>query len=75
MRNLRKLAILAIGLGVSSMSLAYWTSASLESERENGMYYRICNYQTLDGYRFSIQVKGFCPISVRVDPETGQYQK
>lgn len=34
-----------------------------------------CFYQTLGGFEFSIIVRGICPFSIEINPETGQWKK
>lgn len=48
-----------------------YESATCTFAGSNGVFYKMCNCRTLTGYRFSITVKGFCPLSVQIDPTTG----
>lgn len=48
-----------------------YESATCSFAGNNGVFYKMCNCRTLTGYRFSITVKGFCPLSVEIDPTTG----
>ncbi|WP_439327434.1 hypothetical protein [Lonepinella sp. BR2357] len=84
MRNLRKLALLAVGLGVSSVALAEWESAELEtmfdtSGRNPNGDYVTCDYKTGGlvggGYRFSVTMKGSCELYIEVDPESGKWRR
>lgn len=56
------------GLPPSNMERANRTG-----EDDAGGGYRRCSYSTMNGFKFSINVKGYsCPYSVQVNPETMQ---
>lgn len=50
-----------------------WESATNVAQEPTGdtMLTR-CVYQTLGGYRFSVNQRGLCPFTVEVNPETGR---
>jgi len=67
------LFLLCIVLSSASFAQGRWESATnVGQERTGDVMLTSCIYQTLGGYRFSIVVRGICPFSVRVNPETGQ---
>lgn len=72
--KLRKLMLLVIGLSSSSMVLANWESAYLKEEHRGNGLYNTCMYETISGYRFSLQLT-FCQYSVEVNTETGMVRK
>ncbi|MDY2947506.1 MAG: hypothetical protein SOS93_06730 [Mannheimia varigena] len=82
MRNLRKLAILAIGLGTSVNAFADWiTIYSIDgiSSGNLGASFRTCRYSTSPfggGETISIRVSGsFCPSSIEYNPETNTWRE
>ena len=75
MISLKKITILFAGLASTSQAFADWESANLEEEIQSSGIYSTCIYESISGYRFSIQNKGFCPGIVHVDPETGRVKK
>lgn len=75
MISLKKITILFTGLASASQAFADWESANLEEEIQSSGIYRTCIYESTSGYRFSIQNRGFCPLIVQVDPETGRVKK
>lgn len=73
--KLKKLMLLVIGLASSNMVFADWESATNTGQSETGDYrYTRCHYETLMGFRFSIVVQGFCPLSIQFNPETQQWR-
>ncbi|MEG9476135.1 hypothetical protein [Mannheimia indoligenes] len=76
MRNLRKLAILAIGLGTSVSAFAdFITAWEVSDTQECGVQYCRCTYDA-DGLIFTINIKsGYCPLSIQIDPETGRWRR
>ena len=72
-----------IGLGLLLFaSAAYpqnygrWETATNTGQSSTGdIMLTRCNYQTLGGYEFSIIVRGICPFSVQVNPETGHVKR
>jgi hypothetical protein len=59
-------------LSTASLAQDGWVGATLVSEEPTAPTFNRCLYQTLDGYRFTIIVNGPCPISVLVNPRTGE---
>lgn len=75
MRSLRKLAILAVGLGVSvSVFADFITALEVSGTEQCGIQYCRCTYDA-DGLIFTINVKGFCPMIIEIDPETGRWRR
>ncbi len=72
--KLRKLMLLAIGLSSSSMVFANWETAYLKAEHRGNGLYNTCVYETILGYRFSLQMP-FCQYSVEINTETGMVRK
>jgi hypothetical protein len=64
------------GYGTSFNSGDRWESATNMGQEStgDGMLTR-CTYQTLGGYNFSTNVRGVCPITVKVNPETRQVRE
>ena len=53
-----------------------WDSATKFDEGTTGdSSIRRCFYQTLGGYRFSVDVRGMCPYQVEVNVETGRVRQ
>ncbi|MDD6911737.1 hypothetical protein [Actinobacillus minor] len=76
MCKLERIMFLAVGLGTSSMALAEWESAYSSGESDTGdIRYTRCHYETIGGFRFSIIVKGICPVTIEFNPETQQWRK
>lgn len=76
MRSLRKWAILAVGLGTSVSAFAgFITAWEVSGTQQCGVQYCRCTYQAVDGFIFSINVKGFCPVMIQIDPETGVWKR
>lgn len=83
MRSLRKLAVLAVGLGTSVSVFAEWMEARLVSSSGGFLSdYQECTYMinkmfsSIDGEEFTIRIKGSsCPSSVEFDPETNQWRR
>jgi hypothetical protein len=71
---MRGLVIALALLGAAAVQAAgRFEPASLQGEQETGdPLLRRCVYQTLGGYRFSVVMRSLCPITVRVNPETGE---
>lgn len=59
-----------------AQNYGYWEAATFTGQSPTGdaMLTR-CSYRTLGGYEFSIIVRGICPFSVQVNPETGQVKR
>ena len=72
MINLKKITILFTGLASASQVLAYWEYANLQEDIPGNGVFHTCVYESPEGYRFSIQKRGFCPYTVEFDPETGR---
>ncbi|MBA3034166.1 MAG: hypothetical protein KKF85_14290 [Gammaproteobacteria bacterium] len=69
------LTALALLIGGTTTALAYgqWETATNTGNSPTGDFMLTqCHYRTLGGYSFSILVRGFCPLSVSINPETGQ---
>lgn len=76
MSKLQKLLLATFTLFVSTASYAGWETGYRTGESDTGDWrYTRCYYETMHGYEFSIVVKGMCPYSVKINPETGQVQK
>ena len=78
---MRKLVIVFFVLGFSALSSSafaqgQWENAYNEGQESTGdMMLTKCIYKTIGGFSFSIIVRGMCPYSVNVNPETGQVQR
>ena len=60
----------------SAQNYGRWETATNIGESSTGdLMLTRCHYQTLGGYEFSIVVRGMCPFSVQVNPETGQVKR
>ena len=67
------LIALALLGAVQAQAAGRFESASLVDEEKTGdVMLRRCVYETLGGYRFSVVMRSLCPITVRVNPETGE---
>ncbi|MBF0750734.1 MULTISPECIES: hypothetical protein [unclassified Pasteurella] len=76
MRKLGKLMLLVFGVVASSVALADWEYATNIGESDTGdVFYTRCYYETLGGFKVSIVVKGFCPMSIEVDPERNKWRR
>ena len=77
MKTIARTILLAL-ITISAQSYAQerWESATnVTQERTGDAMLTRCIYETLGGYRFSIVVRGLCPFSVKVSPETGEVRK
>lgn len=80
MCNLKKLALLAIGLGLSIEVYAEdWQPARLENSESLDINYSRCYYKAnYQNYQFSFIIKGGtinCPTWIEYNPLTGQWRK
>lgn len=75
MRSLRKLAVLALALGVSVSAFADFITAYNVSDTDQcGIQYCRCKYDA-DGLIFTVNIKSsICPFSIQIDPETGRWR-
>ncbi|KMK51207.1 hypothetical protein RO21_07625 [[Actinobacillus] muris] len=75
--SLRKLAVLAISLGVSiSVFASDWEYASLKDEENINGNWKKCHYETYSGFRFTINTTEYsCPYSLEVNVELGKWRK
>jgi len=71
------LVVLLITFGsVAAYAYGEWQSATNTGQEKTGdMFLTKCLYKTLGGYEFYIIVRGLCPFSVQVNPESGQVKK
>lgn len=76
MRSLRKLAVLAIGLGISVSAFAdFITAWEVFGTEQCGIQYCKCQYEA-DGLIFNVTIKApMCPITIEIDPETRRWRK
>lgn len=82
MRSLRKLAVLAVGLGTSVNAFADWiTMYNIDGLVSGNLTssFRTCTYSTSPfgrGETISIRVSGsFCPTSIEYNPETNRWRE
>jgi len=69
------LCIASLVFSSASLAQPNWEQASLVEEQPTAPGIYRCFYETLGGYRFSIIISGPCPLSVTVNPETGQVKQ
>lgn len=77
MCSLRKLTVLVVGLAFSLSSFANgWEHASLKSEEHMNGSWKKCHYETLSGFRFTINTTELsCLLSLEVNVELGKWRK
>lgn len=82
MRSLRKLAVLAVGLGTSVSAFADWIpmyNIDGPSSGNLGSPFRTCRYSTSPfggGETISIRVSGsYCPNFIEYNPETNTWRE
>lgn len=63
----------AVGLPVPRTDDTEWEVAYSTGEQRTGdPSITRCNYQTMGGYRFAVNSRSFCPITVEADPVSGR---
>lgn len=67
------LLTLAITFPSVASSQSRWeTATNTGSEKTGDIYLTRCFYRTLGGYEFAVVIRGVCPLTIQVHPESGQ---
>lgn len=81
MRSLRKLVVLAIGLGISASAFADWITmygAHTYNSRYVSAPFRTCKYSTSPGSGEVIFIRvssSYCPSFIEYNPETNSWRE